>query len=358
MKISSPTCPKCQGADFELRVLRDEALAAARCVKCSADYLLLDSKDYWFDAIQKGYPRPTRCSCKNDSFRLRIDYNLRDDGDVDYIEVHLICSGCGKNRRLLDFEVDYCGTDHLLKRPLVPCKNPKILYDLKDLALLLMLPDMFRIVDHLAEQGCTFLTYLRQVDSWVPVRQKAKQAKATIEKSKYLFIYAMPDPFEVPKDQLSTIKKEDAFWKRAEVIRIGSKSHVYIHQLGENPASVCYCTDPPAHDSFTEIGLSFYINFSNEFVRGEKIIRKSEAFRKVTASLLAMLQNEFVSWRSPYCFDNPDVNVRVFGEHFKKKARLKAKRRARRGPPDPAVPLTEGLPDLPETYGRGGVTNG
>lgn len=326
MKTASPNCPKCQGDKFELRLLRDEALASARCVTCSANYLLLDSKDYWFDVIQKGYPRVTRCSCKNESFRLRIDYNIRDDGDIDYIEMHSICSACGKARRQLDFEVDYCGTAHLLKKPLAPCKNPKVLYDLKDLNLLLTLPDMLRIVDHLAEQRCEFLSNVRRADSWVAVRQNAAQAKATIERDKYLFIYAMPHRVEVPEDQLNANTKEDAFWKRSEVIRIGSKHHVCTHQFGENPPGICYCSDPPTHASYTEIGLSFYIAFSNQFVRGEKIVQKSEAFRRVTASLLAMLQDEFVSWRSPYCFDNPDVNVRVFGERFKNKAPVKAKR--------------------------------
>jgi hypothetical protein len=326
MKTSSPKCPRCQSDKFELRVLRDEAVAAARCVNCSTDYLLLDSKDYWFDVIQKGYPRLTRCSCKNESFRIRIDYNLRDDGDIDYIEMHSICSACGKTRRQLDFEVDYCGTDHLLKKPLVPCKNSKVLYDLKDLSLLLTLPDMFRIVDHLAERGCEFLSNVWRAGSWVPVRQKAAKAKATIEKSNYLFIYAMPEHFEVPGDQINTIKKEDAFWKRSEVIRIGAKSHVCTHQFGESPPRICYCSDPPTHASYTEIGLSFDMNFSNEFVRGQRVVQKSQMFRKVTVSLLAMLQVEFVSWRAPYCFDNPDVNVRVFGDRFKKKARAKAKR--------------------------------
>jgi hypothetical protein len=318
MKTAFPKCPKCQGDKFELRLLRDEAIASARCVTCSANYLLLDSKEYWFDVIQKGYPRVTRCSCKNESFRLRIDYSIRDDGDINYIKLHSICSACEKARRQLDFEVDYCGTAHLLKKPLVPLKNPKVLYDLKDLSLLLTLPDMLRIVDHLAEQGCEFLSNVRRDDRWVAVRQNAAQAKATIEKDKYVFIYAMPDRVEVPEDQINTKKKEDVFWKRSDVIRIGSKSHVCTHQFGESPPGICYCSDPPTHASYTEIGLFFCTAFSNEFVRGERIVQKSVAFREVTASLLAMLQDKFVSWRSPYCFDNPDVNVRVFGDRFKK----------------------------------------
>jgi hypothetical protein len=326
MKTSSPKCLKCQSDKFELRVLRDEAVAAAGCVNCSANYLLLDSKDYWFDVIQKGYPRLTRCPCKNEVFRLRIDYNIRDDGDIDYIEIHSICSACGKTRRQLHFEVDYGGTGHLLKKPLVPCKNPKVLYDLKDINLLLTFPDIVRIVEHLAEEKCAFLSYVRRGDAWVLVRQDAAETKAMIEKTKYLFIYALPNHIEVPEDQVNTNKKEDAFRKRSEVIRIGSKSHVCTYQFGKDPARICYCSDPQIHAGYTEIGLSFDIEYSNEFVRREKIVVKSEGFRKVTASLLAMLQDEFVSWRAPHCFDNPDVNVRVFGDRFRKKARVKGKR--------------------------------
>lgn len=301
--------------------MREEAVASAHCVTCSADYLLLDSKEYWFDVIQKGYPRATRCSCKNDTFQLRIDYNIRDDGDIDFIEIHSICSACGKTRRQLHFEVDYCGTDHLLKKPLIPCKNPKVLYDLKNINLLLKLPDIARIVDHLSKQKCQFFCDLRRGDTWVPVRQDVAEAKATIGKGKYLFIYAMPNHVEVPNNQIDTIKKESAFWKRSEVIRIGSKSHVCTYQFGDNPPGICYCSDLPTHGIYNEIGLSFDIDFSNEFVRGEKIVSKSEAFKKVTTSLLAMLAREFVSWRGPHCFDNPEVNVRVFGDRFRKKAK-------------------------------------
>ena len=66
--------------------------------------------------------------------------------------------------------------------------------------------------------------------------------------------------------------------------------------------------------------------FANEFVRGERIASKSEGFRKVTESLLTMLAAEFVSWRGPLCFDNPEVNVREFGDRFRKKAKVKGKR--------------------------------
>jgi hypothetical protein len=223
--------------------------------------------------------------------------------------------------------VDYGGTDHLFNMSLVPCKNPKILYDLKKLSLYITLPDLGRIVDHLAEKTkCKFVSRLRIQDSWVNVRQDYAGTHATIENGKYLFIYAMPNQVDVPEDQVNTSRKEDSFWKQSEIIRIGSKSHVCTHQFGENAPSICYCSDPQTHASYTEIGLLIYIDYSNEYVQGDRIVSKSESFRKVTANLLDMLKSEFVSWRGPHCFDNPDVNVRVFGDQFRKKAGAKGHR--------------------------------
>jgi hypothetical protein len=323
MKTTLPKCPKCQGARFELRVLKDEAVASARCLKCTADYLLLDSKDYWFDVIQQGgYPRITRCSCNNQSFHLRIDYNFRDDGDVDYIEVHSICAACGKTKRQLDLKIDYCGTQNLFKRPLVACKNPKILYDLKHLSLLVELQDMANIADYLAlETKCKFACWLRSQNNWNKTELGVEGIKGVIERDKYLYIYAMPMRISIAEYQVNTLKKENAFWKRSEVIRIGPKTHVCTYKSARSPSNICYCSDPPTHSRYTEVGLSFYIDFSNEFVRGEKIISKSECFRNTTAGLLSMLKDEFVCWRGRHCFDNPDVNVRIFGDRFRKKVK-------------------------------------
>ena len=237
-----------------------------------------------------------------------------------------ICPACGKSRSQLEINIKYGGTDHLFKSPLVPCKNPKIFYDLKDINLLITLSDMERIVDHLADKAqCNFISRTLRQDIWVSVQQDAAGAKAIIEQGKYLFIYAMPGQVEVPEYQVNTNKKEDVFWKRSEVIRISSKNHVCLYRLGDSPPNICYCSDIPTHGSYTELGLSFYINFSNEILRAENIVSKSESFRKLTASLLAMLQGEFACWRGPHCFDNPEVNVRIFGDRFRKKAKPKRK---------------------------------
>ncbi len=62
------TCPACASLDFEIRALADEGLATVKCVACNRNYLLLDSEEYWFDAIQGGYPRLRKCLCGSSSF--------------------------------------------------------------------------------------------------------------------------------------------------------------------------------------------------------------------------------------------------------------------------------------------------
>lgn len=52
-------CPHCRSTRFEISVLKDEGVAAARCLKCNRNYLLLDSGDYWFD-VRLGVPELTR----------------------------------------------------------------------------------------------------------------------------------------------------------------------------------------------------------------------------------------------------------------------------------------------------------
>jgi len=92
----------------------------------------------------------------------------------------------------------------------------------------------------------------------------------------------------------------DAFWKRNEVLRIKSPIRMRIGN---------------------QVGLLYYLEFSNEFVVDGQVQPKSERFRRLTAALLDWLPTEFVSWRGKLCFDNPAENVRVFGEKFRARPR-------------------------------------
>lgn len=324
MKQLKPKCPKCQQANFEVRFMKDDGIASAKCAKCGSDYLLLDSGDYWFDVIQKGYPRCSRCSCKNTVFELQINYNYRNDGEIDYIEVWTTCSSCNKTKRQMSVEIDYGGTEHLFDQPLVFCKNPKILYDLKDLSFFANESDLARIVEHLHSiERCRFVCCVRAKDRW-EVKEMAgsavqellgEQRRTGLGTSPYFYIYAMPKKLKVPRGDLD-LKAEDVFWKRHELIRVRSPSYVD----GGNGAWSSMSSSPiPGCDI-----LSFHINFSTEFVKKDEPSSKSKAFAELCARFLKWLQQEFVSWRGPQSFDNPEVHVRIFGDHFQKKARKKS----------------------------------
>ena len=293
-----------------MRALKDEGLAAVRCVACQRNYLLLDSGDHWFDVIQSGYPRTKRCSCKSASFRICCDYKYWDDGEVRYIEVFATCVACRKVTKVLETEIDYGDTNRLVTEPLVSCKNPKILYALYLLNLCVSGQDIASVVDFLyAHHHCAFYARLRENSRWVTFKiDKEELKKAIFQSAKpstpafYLWIYAAKQNLEIPDAEVESLRSEDVFWKRHELIRISSPTHISLSRGEES--------------------LDYYINFSNEYVENEEIIRKSGEFSEITTSLMDWLATRFVTWRGPRCFDNPEEHVRQFGDRFTKGSRL------------------------------------
>jgi hypothetical protein len=285
--------------DFELRFLKDEGVATAKCLKCSGEFLLLDSEDHWFDTIQKGYPRVSRCSCKGTSFRLKCEYWFRDGGDVEGVEVWTICTGCGKSRRQISVDINYSGTEQLLREPLVPCKNPKILYDLRQLTLFLTRQDIARIVDYLGRvAGCMFVGWVHREKKWVREAVHLERAKTIVLGETYMDLLASRS--SVPLREDLSLPEEDLYWKRTEVVRIKSP-FTMVYGSGE--------------------GQLYYIQFSNEFVEDETIRKKSPEFRELTGKFVAWLEGEFVTWRGPGSFDNREEHLRLFGDRFTKKVK-------------------------------------
>jgi hypothetical protein len=281
-------------------MLKDEQVATVRCVKCDRHFLLLDSEDYWFDVIQTGYPKLTTCTCKGTLFRIELDYRLRDDGDVEQVTLSTICTACRKNQRRMSIHIDYSPTKRLLQKPLVPCKNPDIRYDLVELSLYVKANDIARIARWLAEHGCSFAGQIRVRDQLV-VRQLSIDQVAELITRKvsylphYCQLYAMPKRCAVRAAEISTARKEAAFWKRSELVRIDS------------PTTIVWGS---------RTGQLYSIQFSGEYTRGQSVVAKSSRFRKLTAELLQWLSTQFVSWRGSDCFDNEQVHRRLFGKEF------------------------------------------
>ena len=298
-------CPSCSRDCFEIRALKDEGLATVHCAECHRDYLLLDSGNHWFDVIQGGYPKLNKCSCKAASFRLRCDYVYRDNEDVRSVKISATCSSCGNVKALFGHDIKYSDTGSLVTEPLKFCKNPKILYALQSLTLYATRQDLAELVEFLhSAHSCHFYAKLRENNQWVKHRVDVGQAKAAIlggrkyvEAEYYLWIYASKSALEIPDAAVDLLESEDIFWKRNEVIRIASP-----FQMGLGPKET----------------LLYYVKFSNEYIDGETIVPKSDAFAELTSSLLAWMKSHFVSWRGPRCFDNPDEHIRIFGDRFAK----------------------------------------
>ena len=302
-------CPTCCAEDFEIRLLTDQQVGAAQCVQCHRDFLLLDSEDYWFDVIQERYPRQSRCSCKAASFKLTFDYEYRENGDVRSVQFWSTCSSCGKTKRRMVNDIKYSPTEDLVTRPLRPCKNPKIFYDLNKFTMYATSEDIARLVDYLGEElHCSFVVWLREQSHWVTRNLNCKQTRGAVlsetwgsRGTLYRQIFAFPGTMEVPTFKLNTLEEEEAFWKRNSVIRIGSPFHIWCSAQAQ--------------------ALLYYISYSNEYVDDEKVVSKSPEFQKATKRFRGWLESQFVSWRGRNCFDNASEHVRIFGDRFSKRRR-------------------------------------
>jgi hypothetical protein len=202
-------------------------------------------------------------------------------------------------------DIDYSDTDALFEQPLRYCENPKVLYDLQKLTLYAKRDDIARIVNFLGTTcKCSFVGWIRINKKWVKRALSLNEATETVRQENgplkadpYLRIYAYRNSCEIPDADVTRIKDEDTFWKRHEIIRVSCPSHI-----GMGAAKA----------------MLFYIDFANEFVDEQRIVRKSDDFVAMTCSLLRWLKAEFVTWRGPLCFDNPDENIRIFGDRFTK----------------------------------------
>ena len=108
---------------------------------------------------------------------------------------------------------------------------------------------------------------------------------------------------------LACAKKEAAFWKRHEIIRISTPYRMAFPATRDKPA------------------LMYYIRFSTEYVEDERVVAKSQPFVDLTALLVKSLGTEFVTWRGANCFDNEEEHLRAFGDRFRSAAGKKPRRK-------------------------------
>jgi len=121
--------------EFQIRFINDENVGILHS-RSDKSYFILDSFEYWYDLIQEKYPSVKKCSCKNDWFKIKFEYEKRkENNDFCEIIIHLTCTNCMKQKSF-PIEIDYSPTNELYNKPITFCEHPILrcnLYQLSEL---------------------------------------------------------------------------------------------------------------------------------------------------------------------------------------------------------------------------------
>lgn len=292
LKITTPKCPKCSNSEFELWISKEESVACAKCWNCNAQFLLFDSEDYWFDVVAKSYPRKSRCTCKEWIFSLRVQYDLRDNGDVKSIKLWTTCKACELDKVKLTVKIDYGDTSNLINEPLKFCANPEIKYKLYEISMYALPEDIAEIAKYLATESFLPSSYLWKNGRCTKQSTDIAEISEQIMSERYSFIYFASNPIDSDSIDHLTAKQEEQFWKGNEIFRISNATKIHLRE---------------------EIGSLYFIKFSTEFIRSDATVAaKSEFFSDHTHKLLCWLESHYLSARGPLCYDNQNLHRRLF----------------------------------------------
>jgi hypothetical protein len=87
-------------------------------------FSLIRHRDYWADVLLDGRPKQIRCRCGDTLFRVVLEYEFREDGEVRAVLIKPVCSSCGRERPPVWVEIKYAPTSDLISKPLDPIERP------------------------------------------------------------------------------------------------------------------------------------------------------------------------------------------------------------------------------------------
>jgi hypothetical protein len=219
---------------FQIRLIKSEGIGLVT-TKNGKNYLILDSSDFWYDFIQDGYPKIKKCSCKNDWFKLKFKYYYRKHyDDVKRIEVKTFCENCGKVLTVLDIDIKYSPTEHLVRNPLNYCEKPNIKYHSKTISRIWKQNDFYKIICYLSEIG--FIIYCWYWNNDNKKRELKMFSKEEIKQvDDFLKMYITQNIINIDDFVLTTneqgIYMQENLWRKNEIIAIGN---VDIVNVGNN----------------------------------------------------------------------------------------------------------------------------
>ena len=228
--------------EFQIRFVRSEQVGILTG-RSRKSWFILDSRDFWYDLIQREYPTKKRCSCKNDFFRLSFAYTPRLHTE-DYREVALTayCAACGKKRSLGAVEIDYSPSSHLFAQPLVFCPEPRLKCNTYTLQCYWTEQNLKDITDFLL--GRNLHLYCNAFD---PTDKTLRLKEITVDElHHYLFdggrfasILFSREPLDMPQAS-GNIYTSDTFWRKKEVFRLNCPIRVWGYG---DLYSIDYCSE-------------------------------------------------------------------------------------------------------------------
>ena len=272
----------CGDRTFAVRIDNDQQVGLLTCER-EHHSLLLDSRDYWEDALQDGRPKQVTCRCKGRAFEVRLEYTFRttEPPDVRYIEIQVRCVACKAERTAGSIEIDYSPTTELVERPLDPIERPWLKAKYAVVTGYWTQEDVPVVITQMEALGA-----LIYVEAWrQPVTQvSARKAIAAIEGTSYRLYFAA-GPIELPDDTRDC-------WKRVPVIQLRSPTTMV---LGKERQGTLYC-----------------LEWVTERVQGGRAVPQDPALVALGKRVLAWLPTHFTfNGRCKRCFDNAHEAARM-----------------------------------------------
>ena len=275
--------------EFQVRLFQDEGVGLLT-TKNEENYLILDSIDYWYDLIQKEYPKKKKCSCKNEWFYVTFDYVPREGTDeIREVIIETTCTVCNKISKPISIDIKYSPTKTLIENPITFCEKPNIKYKFKQLTSYWSGNDLKIFLQFM------FLDLNLNVYGWfwLDSEEKRRFEKVSLERAlqisdkKYLAFYFSPNELGTKNyveltDDKGVYLKED-IWRRDEIIELRAP----FEMMG--------------------YGLLYYMNFCNQYIDKGNVKDKSEKFEKTTNQLQVWLKEKLITKRGTNCFDGQEA---------------------------------------------------
>lgn len=287
--------------EFQFRFLKDQKIGLLTTSN-DQNYLILDSIEYWYDAIQSEYPKKKKCTCKNEWFHIQFDYLLR-QGTQDIKEIKIIttCTICNKISKPISIDIDYSATNQLIEKPITYCEQPNIKYKFNQLTSYWSGHNLMKFLEFI------FIDLKLNVYCWFWQDKTRYFEKVSLKKAiqiitvnhVYLNFYFSVNELNIPKyikltDKNGVYLKHD-IWRKQEFIQLSSPMNI----LG--------------------YGLLYYINYCNQYIYKGNVVDKSEGFEKITNNLQYWLKENFVTKRGENCFDGQEAYEKYITKRNSKK---------------------------------------